>query len=69
MRVEFVKEFVFFLLIGKMTTIKVSDEQEIISRLSSYVQKISNDAIHNRGKFYIGLSGKFSFIFSTYPNL
>ncbi|KAL0811136.1 hypothetical protein ABMA28_010396 [Loxostege sticticalis] len=40
-----------------MTTIKVSDEQEIISRLSSYVQKISNDAIHNRGKFYIGLSG------------
>lgn len=52
-----------------MTTIKVSDEQEIISRLSSYVQKISNDAIHNRGKFYIGLSGKFSFIFSTYPNL
>ncbi|KAJ2944950.1 hypothetical protein O0L34_g1847 [Tuta absoluta] len=37
--------------------IKVADEQAIISKLESYVQKLSNDAIHNRGKFYIGLSG------------
>ncbi|KAG6443453.1 6-phosphogluconolactonase [Manduca sexta] len=40
-----------------MTIIKVSDEQEIINKLTSYVQKISNDAIYNRGNFYIGLSG------------
>ncbi|CAG9792580.1 unnamed protein product [Diatraea saccharalis] len=40
-----------------MTTIKVNDEQEIINKLSSYIQKISSDSIHNRGKFYVGLSG------------
>ncbi|XP_013138359.1 PREDICTED: 6-phosphogluconolactonase [Papilio polytes] len=40
-----------------MTTIKVKNEQEIIKKLSSYVEKISNDAIVNRGRFYIGLSG------------
>ncbi|CAG4966257.1 unnamed protein product [Colias eurytheme] len=40
-----------------MTTIKVANEQEIIKKLSSYVEKISNDAIHNRGKFFVGLSG------------
>ncbi|KOB73366.1 6-phosphogluconolactonase, partial [Operophtera brumata] len=39
------------------TIIKVSDEKEIINRLSSYVEKISNDAINNRGRFYVGLSG------------
>lgn len=41
-----------------MTTIKVSDEGEIISKLASYVEKISNDAINSRGKFFIGLSGE-----------
>ncbi|CAH4029751.1 6-phosphogluconolactonase [Pieris brassicae] len=40
-----------------MTTITVANEQDIIKKLSSYIEKISNDAIHNRGKFYIGLSG------------
>ncbi|XP_075991728.1 6-phosphogluconolactonase-like [Anticarsia gemmatalis] len=40
-----------------MTTIKVSDEQELIGKLASYIEKISNDSIYNRGKFYIGLSG------------
>ncbi|CAH0403480.1 unnamed protein product [Chilo suppressalis] len=40
-----------------MTTIKVNDEQEIINKLSSYIQKISSDSIHSRGKFFIGLSG------------
>ncbi|XP_068624058.1 6-phosphogluconolactonase [Battus philenor] len=40
-----------------MTTIKVSNEQEIIKKLASYVEKISNDAILNRGQFFIGLSG------------
>lgn len=43
------------------TIIKVSDEKEIINRLSSYVEKISNDAINNRGRFYVGLSGKSKF--------
>ncbi|XP_063627562.1 6-phosphogluconolactonase [Cydia splendana] len=40
-----------------MTIIKVANEGEVISKLSMYVEKISNDAIYNRGKFYIGLSG------------
>ncbi|VVC95757.1 unnamed protein product [Leptidea sinapis] len=40
-----------------MTTIKVENEAEIIKKLSSYIEKISNDAITNRGKFYVGLSG------------
>ncbi|CAH2058350.1 unnamed protein product, partial [Iphiclides podalirius] len=40
-----------------MTVIKVADEQEIITKLSSYVEKISNDAILNRGRFFVGLSG------------
>ncbi|XP_053620168.1 6-phosphogluconolactonase [Plodia interpunctella] len=40
-----------------MTTIKVSNEQEIINRLASYIEKISSDAIRNRGKFFVGLSG------------
>ncbi|CAK1547817.1 unnamed protein product [Leptosia nina] len=40
-----------------MTTITVANEEEIIRKLSSYIEKISNDAIHNRGKFYVGLSG------------
>ncbi|XP_013186356.1 6-phosphogluconolactonase [Amyelois transitella] len=40
-----------------MTTIKVSNEQEIINKLSSYIEKISGDAILNRGKFFVGLSG------------
>ncbi|XP_063545515.1 6-phosphogluconolactonase [Cydia strobilella] len=40
-----------------MTIIKVANESEVISKLSMYVEKISNDAIYNRGKFYIGLSG------------
>lgn len=40
-----------------MTTIKVNDEQELIGKLTSYIEKISNDSIYNRGKFYIGLSG------------
>lgn len=44
-----------------MTTIKVNDEQELINKLTSYIEKISNDSIYNRGKFYIGLSGKFVF--------
>lgn len=44
-----------------MTTIKVSDETELINKLASYIEKISNDSIYNRGKFYIGLSGKFVF--------
>lgn len=41
-----------------MTTIKVRDESEIINKLSSYIEKISNDAINTRGQFYVGLSGK-----------
>ncbi|XP_059062720.1 6-phosphogluconolactonase [Achroia grisella] len=40
-----------------MTTIKVRDEQEIINKLVLYIEKISNDAINTRGKFYVGLSG------------
>ncbi|XP_063374542.1 6-phosphogluconolactonase [Cydia amplana] len=40
-----------------MTIIKVANESEVISKLSMYVEKISNDAIYNRGKFYIALSG------------
>ncbi|OWR51320.1 6-phosphogluconolactonase [Danaus plexippus plexippus] len=40
-----------------MTIIKVADEAGIINKLTSYVEKISNDAILNRGKFFIGLSG------------
>lgn len=40
-----------------MTTITVANDQEIIKKLSSYIEKISNDAIHNRGKFFVGLSG------------
>lgn len=40
-----------------MTIIKVANETEVISKLSMYVEKISHDAIYNRGKFYIGLSG------------
>lgn len=40
-----------------MTTIKVRDEQEIINKLASYIEKISNDAINSRGRFYVGLSG------------
>ncbi|CAB3237784.1 unnamed protein product [Arctia plantaginis] len=40
-----------------MTTIKVNDEQELINKLASYIEKISNDSIYNRGKFYVGLSG------------
>lgn len=40
-----------------MTIIKVADEQELIKKLSSYIEKISNDAILNRGKFFVGLSG------------
>ncbi|CAH0598427.1 unnamed protein product [Chrysodeixis includens] len=40
-----------------MTTIIVNDEQELINKLASYIEKISNDSIQNRGKFYIGLSG------------
>ncbi|XP_041971412.1 6-phosphogluconolactonase [Aricia agestis] len=40
-----------------MTIIKVSNEQEIIKKLSSYIEKIANDSILNRGKFYVGLSG------------
>lgn len=48
-----------------MTTIKVKNEQEIIKKLSSYVEKISNDAIVNRGRFYIGLSGDYIF-FATF---
>ncbi|KAM3958735.1 6-phosphogluconolactonase [Aphomia sociella] len=40
-----------------MTTIKVKNEQEIINKLSSYVEKISKDAIYSRGKFYVGVSG------------
>ncbi|XP_039745850.1 6-phosphogluconolactonase [Pararge aegeria] len=39
------------------TIIKVANEQEIIKKLSSYIEKISNDAILNRGKFFVGLSG------------
>lgn len=42
-----------------MTTIIVSDE-ELVNKLASYIEKISNDAIDSRGKFYIGVSGKFS---------
>lgn len=41
-----------------MTLIKVADENEVISKLASYTEKISNDAISKRGKFFIGLSGK-----------
>lgn len=48
------------------TIIKVSDEREIINRLSSYVEKISNDAINNRGRFYVGLSGEY-LKFSNFP--
>lgn len=44
-----------------MTTIIVNDEQDLINKLVSYIEKISNDSIQNRGKFYIGLSGKLSF--------
>ncbi|XP_045455199.1 6-phosphogluconolactonase [Melitaea cinxia] len=40
-----------------MTTIKVANEDELIKKLSLYIEKISNDAILNRGKFFIGLSG------------
>ncbi|NP_001091839.1 6-phosphogluconolactonase [Bombyx mori] len=40
-----------------MTIIKVIDEEEIIRKLSTYIQKISNDAILNRNKFVVGLSG------------
>ncbi|KAL4702441.1 hypothetical protein ACJJTC_017647 [Scirpophaga incertulas] len=40
-----------------MTTIKVHNEQDIINKLTLYIQKISNDSIYTRGKFYIGLSG------------
>ncbi|XP_026740725.1 6-phosphogluconolactonase [Trichoplusia ni] len=40
-----------------MTTIIVNDEQDLINKLVSYIEKISNDSIQNRGKFYIGLSG------------
>ncbi|XP_026491965.2 6-phosphogluconolactonase [Vanessa tameamea] len=40
-----------------MTTVKVANEQELIKKLSSYVEKISNDSINNRGKFFVGLSG------------
>ncbi|XP_037966841.2 6-phosphogluconolactonase [Plutella xylostella] len=40
-----------------MTVIKVVDENEVISKLASYTEKISNDAISKRGKFFIGLSG------------
>ncbi|CAK1589818.1 unnamed protein product [Parnassius mnemosyne] len=39
------------------TVIKVANEQEIIKKLSSYIEKISNDAILNRGHFFVGLSG------------
>lgn len=42
-----------------MTIIKVADEREIITKLASYVEKISNDAIQNRGKFLVGLSGNY----------
>ncbi|XP_072946587.1 6-phosphogluconolactonase [Epargyreus clarus] len=39
------------------TIIKVANEQEIITKLGTYIEKISNDAINNRGAFYVGLSG------------
>lgn len=37
--------------------IKVKDEQELIGKLASYIEKISNDASEIRKKFFIGLSG------------
>ncbi|KAJ0171993.1 hypothetical protein K1T71_012756 [Dendrolimus kikuchii] len=40
-----------------LTVIKVKDEQELINKLASYIEKISNDAIENQRKFFIGLSG------------
>ncbi|GBP54772.1 6-phosphogluconolactonase [Eumeta japonica] len=40
-----------------MTVIKVTDGQDVINKLSNYIEKISNNAIDLRGKFYIGLSG------------
>ncbi|CAH2098101.1 unnamed protein product [Euphydryas editha] len=40
-----------------MTTIKVGNEEELIKKLASYIEKISNDAILNREKFFVGLSG------------
>lgn len=45
------------------TIIKVANEQEIVRKLSSYIEKISNDAILNRGKFFVGLSGKIYTLF------
>ena len=52
-----------------MTIIKVADEQELIKKLSSYIEKISNDAILNRGKFFVGLSGKFLKVFDYDLNI
>ncbi|KAF9806590.1 hypothetical protein SFRURICE_012127 [Spodoptera frugiperda] len=40
-----------------MTTIVVNDEQELVTKLASKIEKIANDAIENRGKFYVGFSG------------
>lgn len=41
-----------------MTSVIVCKEEEIITKLSSQIEQIANDAIENRGKFFIGFSGK-----------
>lgn len=41
-----------------MTIIKVCEEEELITHIATTIEQIANDAIENRGKFYVGFSGK-----------
>ncbi|KAJ8708555.1 hypothetical protein PYW08_009937 [Mythimna loreyi] len=40
-----------------MATILVCKEEELITKLASHIEQIANDAIENRGKFFVGFSG------------
>lgn len=41
-----------------MTNIITKNETELILKLSSLIEKVSNESIKERKAFYIGLSGK-----------
>lgn len=51
-----------------MATILVCKEEELITKLSSHIEQIANDAIENRGKFFVGFSGKLLKVMLTLPS-